>query len=124
MQGSLPPPVPGAVPGAGPGQPGPAGTGGSGSAGGLGPGDRRERSDRRHGDRRKQQVPVAVERRSGRDRRLGDRRARSMNAYELGPDELELIHAVNAHKARTGRAFPTWSELLHILRSLGYEKRR
>lgn len=110
MQGVPTPPSPGPVPGPSPG--------------GAGPGDRRERSDRRHGDRRKQQVPVAVERRSGRDRRLGDRRARSMNAYELGADELELIHAVNAHKARTGRAFPTWSELLQILRSLGYEKRR
>jgi hypothetical protein len=68
-------------------------------------------------------VPVAVERRSGTDRRQVERRARNINAYEMTPEVLELINAVNAHKSRTGRAFPTWSEMLQIIRSLGYEKR-
>jgi hypothetical protein len=88
--------------------------------------DRRHGDDRRQvPDRRQRDVPVAHDRRSGEDRRLVQRRApRNINGYELGADELELIHAVNAHKARTGRAFPTWSELLQIVRSLGYEKRR
>jgi hypothetical protein len=68
---------------------------------------------------------VDVDRRAGEDRRQAERRApRNINGYDLGADELELIHAVNAHKARTGRAFPTWSELLLIVRALGYEKRR
>ena len=87
--------------------------------------DRRTRTDRRHEDRRRRDEPVPVERRSGEDRRTVQRRApRNINAYELGPDELEFIQAIGAHKERTGRAFPTWSEVLGILRSLGYEKRR
>jgi hypothetical protein len=87
-------------------------------------GDRRH-SDRRQKDRRQRQEPVPVERRSGEDRRVGQRRApRNINAYELGSEELEFIQAIGAHKERTGRAFPTWSEVLGILRSLGYEKRR
>ena len=88
-------------------------------------GSERRQSDRRQGDRRRRQEPVAVDRRSGDDRRVGQRRApRNINAYELGGDELEFIQAIGAHKERTGRAFPTWSEVLGILRSLGYEKRR
>lgn len=43
-------------------------------------------------------------------------------SYELDADTLELIRAVQAFKERTGRAFPSWSELLQILRDLGYRK--
>lgn len=89
------------------------------------PTDRRDRVERRHDERRKDNEPIGAERRAGQDRRQAQRRApRNINAYDLGADELELINAVNAHKARTGRAFPTWSEMLKIVRALGYEKRR
>ena len=88
-------------------------------------GDRRSEPDRRQGDRRTRDEPVTVDRRTGGDRRQGQRRTpRNINAYELGPDELEFIQAIHTHKQRTGRAFPTWSEVLRILRELGYEKRR
>lgn len=87
--------------------------------------DRRLRPERRQGDRRQRNEPVAVERRSGHDRRQGDRRApRNINAYDLGADELEFINAISAFKQRSGRAFPTWSDVLRIVRELGYEKRR
>jgi hypothetical protein len=36
--------------------------------------------------------------------------------------ELEFMLAMNAYKQRSGRMFPTWSEVLEVLRSLGYEK--
>lgn len=86
--------------------------------------DRRTTDDRRQGDRRRREQPVPVDRRTGVDRRTVQRRApRNINAYELGGEELEFIQAIGAHKERTGRAFPTWSEVLSILRSLGYEKR-
>ncbi|MDJ0973573.1 MAG: hypothetical protein QNJ98_03870 [Planctomycetota bacterium] len=87
--------------------------------------DRRAVSDRRRvGDRRKQDVPVEVERRSGTDRRkVQRRRRRGPNQYELSQDELEFINAIRLFKDQTGRPFPTWSEVLRILRGLGYEKR-
>jgi hypothetical protein len=87
--------------------------------------DRREGQERRGEDRRQRAVPVARERRSGGDRRSGDERRvkRSINQYDLGEDVLEFIGAVNRFKERSGRAFPTWSEVLEILKGLGYEKR-
>jgi hypothetical protein len=38
------------------------------------------------------------------------------------PDELEFMQAVEAYKRRSGRMFPTCSELLEIVRSLGYTR--
>lgn len=36
------------------------------------------------------------------------------------PDEVEFMQAVEAYKRRSGRMFPTCSELLEVVRSLGY----
>src|SRR5262245_33127337 len=92
-------------------------------------GDRRSGRDRRAGT----EPPPGVERRQG-DRRQTDRRqtpdvpeqyragARHMNEYPLTSEEMEFINAVNAYKQRHARPFPTWSEVLHVARSLGYRK--
>lgn len=88
------------------------------------PVDRRTRHDRRRGQRRQRRESVPEDRRKGGDRRQGPRRAaRSMNQYDMEPDVLEFIQAINGFKQRTGRAFPSWSDVLTILKSLGYEKR-
>jgi hypothetical protein len=36
--------------------------------------------------------------------------------------ELEFAQAMQAYKQTSGRLFPTWSEVLEVLRSLGYRK--
>jgi hypothetical protein len=36
--------------------------------------------------------------------------------------ETEFMMAMNEYKHRSGRMFPTWSEVLEVLRNLGYEK--
>lgn len=36
--------------------------------------------------------------------------------------ELEFMQAMQDYKLRSGRMFPTWSEVLEVLKSLGYEK--
>ncbi len=36
--------------------------------------------------------------------------------------ELEFMLAMNDYKQKSGRMFPTWSEVLEVLRGLGYEK--
>jgi len=38
-------------------------------------------------------------------------------------DEREFQVAMEQYKRQSGRAFPTWSEIHEVLRSLGYEKR-
>lgn len=86
--------------------------------------DRRTRTERRKGDRRTRDAEVPKERREGSDRRAGPRRGkRSINQYDLEAETLEFINAINRFKAASGRAFPTWSEVLGILKDLGYEKR-
>jgi len=64
--------------------------------------DRRQ-SDRRNGDRRRQVDPTTCER-------------------EYNPEELEFMHAVDDYKRRSNRPFPTWSEVLEVVRALGYRK--
>ena len=36
--------------------------------------------------------------------------------------ELEFMAAMQEYKRRSGRAFPTWSEVLEVIQSLGYAK--
>ncbi len=37
-------------------------------------------------------------------------------------EELEFMHAIQEYKKTSGRMFPTWSEVLEVLRALGYIK--
>jgi hypothetical protein len=36
--------------------------------------------------------------------------------------EMEFMMAMTEYKRRSGRMFPTWSEVLEVLQGLGYEK--
>jgi hypothetical protein len=36
--------------------------------------------------------------------------------------EMELMRAMQRYHQTSGRMFPTWSEVLEVLKSLGYEK--
>ena len=38
-------------------------------------------------------------------------------------DEREFQQAMEHYKRKSGRQFPTWSEILEVLRDLGYAKR-
>ncbi len=85
-------------------------------------------SERRtHGDRRKKSIPVAVERRSGKDRRLekGERRRQvdpTTCEKDYSDEEIIFMKAMDAYKRANRRPFPTWSEVLEVLRALGYRK--
>jgi hypothetical protein len=88
--------------------------------------DRRGKSDRRSGeDRRKQSLPVAVERRQG-ERRAKVPRRRQIDPTtcerDYTPDEIEFMQALDAYKRASGRMFPTCSEILEVIHSLGYVK--
>ncbi len=88
--------------------------------------DRRGEDRRQHSDRRKRQIPVAVERRSGKDRRqLGERRRQvdpTTCERDYTDDEIAFMKAMDLYKRANRRPFPTWSEVLEVLRSLGYRK--
>ena len=54
----------------------------------------------------------------------GQRRRRRIDPTtcerEYRPEELEFMQAVERYKRRSGRLFPTCSELLEVVRELGY----
>ena len=41
---------------------------------------------------------------------------------EYSRAEREFMEAMQTYKHKSGRMFPTWSEVLEVLRDLGYEK--
>jgi hypothetical protein len=41
---------------------------------------------------------------------------------DYSSSEMEFMQAMHEYKNSSGRMFPTWSEVLEVLRSLGYEK--
>src|SRR5499427_10282093 len=87
--------------------------------------DRRS-GDRRTGDRRKRSIPVAVERRSGKDRRQQGERRRQIDPTtcerDYSDEEIAFMKAMDQYKRANRRPFPTWSEVLEVLRALGYRK--
>jgi len=112
----------------------------------------RNSEERRHGDERRkrttdrrQQVadtsaPGFVERRSGQDRRNnvvdrrlgldrrrgpGRRRSDERKAAEEGQmsdEQFDFVMAIDEYKRANNRPFPTWTEVLEIIRALGYRK--
>lgn len=40
----------------------------------------------------------------------------------MQPDALEFIQAIDDYKRQAGRPFPSWSEILEIVKRLGYER--
>lgn len=88
--------------------------------------DRRSRGDRRKtSDRRKTDVPVAVERRTLQRRTKVSRRRQidpTTCERDYTAEEIEFMNALDQYKRSSGRMFPTCSEILEVLRNLGYQK--
>ncbi len=63
----------------------------------------REITDRRKQDRRRQIDPTTCER-------------------DYSGAEVEFMRAMDDYKRKSGRPFPTWSEVLEVLMSLGYRQ--
>lgn len=81
---------------------------------------------RRTPDRRKQNLPVAVERRKLQRRAKVNRRRQidpTTCERDYTADEIEFMNALEQYKRTSGRMFPTCSEILEVIRKLGYEKR-
>src|SRR5437764_7521751 len=84
--------------------------------------DRRAK-DRRRDDRRKEQTPVAAERRQ-QPRREKVQRRRQIDPTtcerDYNDEEIVFMQALDAYKRASGRMFPTCSEILEVIRALGY----
>jgi hypothetical protein len=71
-------------------------------------------------DRRQKNIPVALERRAGGERRRQIDPTTCERDYNT--DEIEFMQAMDQYKRDNRRPFPTWSEVLEVLRALGYRK--
>jgi hypothetical protein len=87
---------------------------------------RKARSRRASPDRRAANAAAVAE------RRLGERREKVSRRRQIDPTtcerdytdaEVEFMHALDQYKRSSGRMFPTCSEVLEVLRDLGYEKK-
>lgn len=46
----------------------------------------------------------------------------TFTGYAISDDEWEFIKAVAAYQKRWNRRYPSWREVFHVLRDLGYRK--
>ena len=79
-------------------------------------------------DRRKRQIPVATDRRAANaaaKRRTSVRRRLIVPTTcerDYNDDETDFMKAMDRYKRENRRPFPTWSEVLEVMRSLGYRR--
>ena len=81
--------------------------------------DRRLGLDRR--DMPNAVAPTGLERRRGRGRRLSDFH-RSAEEGEMTQEQFMFLMAIDAFKKGNDVTFPAWSDVLEIIRLLGYRK--
>lgn len=78
--------------------------------------------DRRVMDKRQQKdAPSGMERRRGPGRRLSDS-LRSAEEGEMTREQFLFLMAINEFKRANGVSFPNWSDVLEVVRLLGYRK--
>lgn len=80
--------------------------------------------DRRAGvDRRVIDIggPTGLERRRGPGRRRTDDR-RSAEEGEMTDEQFEFVLAIDTYKRLNNRPFPTWTEVLEVIKQIGYRK--
>ena len=79
-------------------------------------------------DRRKRNIPVATDRRAANaaEKRKKSERRRLIDPTtcerDYSDDETDFMKAMDRYKRDNRRPFPTWSEVLEVIRSLGYRK--
>ena len=92
------------------------------------PVDRRASKEERRNeeDRRQDTVAVDEDRRTNPERRAKVSRRRQIDPTtcerDYNNDEIEFMHALDAYKRAAGRMFPTCSEILEVIRDLGYRR--
>jgi len=82
-------------------------------------------NQRRPMERRKRSIPVVQDRRGGTRPPLPERRRQvdpTTCERDYNDDEIMFMKAMDQYKRDNRRPFPTWSEVLEVLRALGYRK--
>jgi hypothetical protein len=84
--------------------------------------------EERRVERRRRNIPVAIDRRGQGERKArqqGERRRQvdpTTCERDYREDEIEFMKAMDQYKRDNRRPFPTWSEVLEVLTALGYRR--
>ena len=79
--------------------------------------------DNRGPDRRQKDVgsPTGLERRRGAGRRLSDF-SKAAEEGEMTTEQYLFLMAIDAFKKANGKTYPSWTDVLEVIRLLGYRK--
>ena len=64
---------------------------------------------------------LGLDRRRGPGRRLTDER-KSAEEGQMSDEQFEFIMAIDEYKRKNTRPFQTWTEVLEVIKALGYRK--
>jgi len=64
---------------------------------------------------------LGLDRRRGPGRRLTDER-KSAEEGQMSDEQFEFLMAIDEYKRKNKRPFPTWTEVLEVIKALGYRK--
>jgi hypothetical protein len=81
-------------------------------------------TERRRGKDRRQNVVdrrLGLDRRRGPGKRLSDER-KSAEEGQMSDEQFEFLMAIDEYKRKNTRPFPTWTEVLEVIKALGYRK--
>ena len=87
--------------------------------------------DRRSSFGRSERRVTTIDARSEEEREIDGDRRKVERRRQIDPttcerdysqEEVEFMSAMDDYKRRSGRQFPTWSEVLEVLRSMGYRQ--
>lgn len=85
------------------------------------PGGHRKGPDRRKNVIDLRPPGTGLERRRGPGRRRSDF-MKAAEEGEMTPEQFLFIKAIDAYKRVNNRPYPTWTEVLEVIRKLGYRK--
>ncbi len=84
--------------------------------------------DSANSERRKRNIPVATDRRAknAAEARKNSERRRLIDPTtcerDYSDEETDFMNAMDRYKRDNRRPFPTWSEVLEVMRAMGYRK--
>jgi hypothetical protein len=64
---------------------------------------------------------LGLDRRRGPGRRLTDER-KSAEEGQMSEEQFAFLMAIDEYKKKNSRPFPTWTEVLELIKALGYRK--
>jgi len=86
--------------------------------------DKKYIPERRKGQNRRKSVVdrrLGLDRRRGPGRRLTDER-KFAEQGQMSDEQFEFLLAIDEYKRKNTRPFPTWTEVLEVIKAMGYRK--